>query len=105
MSNWKNVERLVAAFFRGERVPITGRIRGSAPDIAHDYISFEVKHRNQLPMWIHDAMAQAVASKVNDVQIPTVVLHQKQQAIKNSYVIIRAEDYAHLIDLYIEDNI
>lgn len=33
MSTWKVVEKNIARYLGGERVPITGRFRGSAPDI------------------------------------------------------------------------
>ena len=46
---WKRTERRVAAEPAGVRVPVTGRARGDAPDIAHDRLSLEVKHRVALP--------------------------------------------------------
>lgn len=66
-ATWKNVEKAIAkklrlywehiwlAEFPGiDRVPITGRNRGSAPDIAHPVFSIEVKHRAKLPKWLKD---------------------------------------------------
>ena len=91
MPRWKATERAVAAILGGERVPITGRQRGSAPDIQHDRYSIEVKDRAKLPDWIHDAMAQAVASKRGG-QIPVVILHEKGMRHPDNYVIMRLGD-------------
>lgn len=92
MSTWKTVERKIAALLGGERVPVTGRQRGSAPDIKHDWLSPEVKHRKELPFWLHDAMAQAEASKDGE-QLPIVVLHEKQMEYGQSFVVIRLRDF------------
>ncbi|GIV61536.1 MAG: hypothetical protein KatS3mg044_0402 [Rhodothermaceae bacterium] len=53
---WKAVERKVAERLGGRRVPVTGRSRGDAPDVAHAWLSIEIKHRARLPAWIEDAM-------------------------------------------------
>ena len=74
---WKRAERRVADLFGGTRVPITGRARGSAPDVAHPLYAIEVKYRkNGLPGWIKDAMSQAKASARGE-QWPVVVLVEK----------------------------
>lgn len=88
---WKQAERKLAALLGGRRVPITGRIRGSAPDIQHDFFSVEVKHRETLPDWILDAMNQADASN-NGTQISVVILHQKGMSYEDSLVIMRVKD-------------
>lgn len=98
MSNWKRTEREIAAMFGGQRVPITGRIIGSAPDVEHDELSIEVKYRQTLPKWIKYAMKQAVASIKNDKQIPVVFLRQKQQRLADCYVMIKASDFKELLD-------
>jgi hypothetical protein len=89
---WKNTERAVAKILGGKRVPITGRNRGDAPDVAHIWLSIEVKHRKQVPEWIKDAMSQAVASQRGE-QLPVVILHEQGQAHKNDLVIIRLGDF------------
>jgi hypothetical protein len=67
-STWKSVERAIAKVLRDswevanpdysgpkiDRVPITGRGRGSAPDIYHPMFSIEVKHRKSLPKWLKE---------------------------------------------------
>lgn len=93
---WKKVERAIAALVQGVRVPITGRQRGSAPDIEHPLFSIEVKHRDQLPDWLFDAMRQAEASRKGE-QIPMVVLHQKGMAYAESFTIFRLSD---ILELY-----
>ena len=89
---WKNTERKVAAFLGGERVPITGRQRGDQPDIRHSIFSLEVKHKKQLPEWLHDAIRQAVASLKTDQQLPVVILHEKGQRHTQDYAVIRLAD-------------
>lgn len=93
---WKKIERKVAALLGGERVPVTGRQRGSAPDVKHDVFSIEVKHRKELPDWLLDAMRQAEASQRGE-QIPLVILHQKGMAVGDSLTIIRLSDMIALL--------
>jgi len=88
---WKACERRIAKYIGGERVPITGRQRGDAPDIKHNWLSPEVKYRAKLPFWLHDAMNQAVAAK-RGKQMPCVILCEKGQNTGNSYIIFRLED-------------
>lgn len=90
--NWKAVEREIANILGGERVPVTGRQRGSAPDVKHPVFAVEVKKRKTLPEWLHDAMRQAVAS-VRGEQLPIVVLHQKYLGHKGDFVVIRLQDF------------
>lgn len=91
-AQWKATERAVAKRLGGRRVPITGRQRGDAPDVAHEHLSVEVKHRANLPLWLHDAMSQAMAA-ARAGQLPLVVLHQAGQRHDNDYVVIRMRDY------------
>ncbi len=89
---WKRTERRVAELLGGERVPVTGRQRGSAPDIQHAFWSPEVKHRKKLPDWLLDALAQAEASKRDD-QLPIVILHEAGQRHANDLVVLRLSDF------------
>ena len=89
---WKACERRVAKYIgNAERVPVTGRQRGAAPDIEHAWLSIEVKYRAKLPAWLHDAMAQAVASK-RQRQMPCVILCEKGKSTGESLIIFRLED-------------
>jgi hypothetical protein len=89
---WKAIERRIARYIHGERVPVTGRQRGSAPDIKHAWLAPEVKHRKKLPDWIHDAMSQAKAS-VRGHQMPAVFLHEKGAQVGDCYVIVMLSDF------------
>jgi len=92
MSTWKSVERAIANLLGGERVPVTGRQRGSAPDISHPVLSLEVKHRKTLPAWLYDAMEQAQASKRGD-KLPAVILHGRGKEYRHSMVMVRLDDF------------
>jgi hypothetical protein len=92
---WKQAERKLAEILGGRRVPVTGRQRGSAPDVEHKRFSIEVKHRENLPDWILDAMNQADESN-NGSQISVVLLHQKGMAYTESLAVIRVKDLAKL---------
>lgn len=73
-------------------MPITGRQRGSAPDIAHPRFSIEVKDRESLPAWLHDAMAQAVAS-IRGEQMPVVILHEGGMRHEDDFVVMKLGDF------------
>lgn len=102
---WKSVERRIAKYLGGERVPITGRQRGSAPDISHPWLSIEVKQRDSLPAWLADAMDQAemsvgiVQPHESNVphdrvsQLPIAILHQTGNRIEDAYVVVRLSDF------------
>lgn len=92
---WKAIERKVAGFLGGTRNPVSGRKRGDKSDVEHDVFSIEVKHREALPDWLHDAMNQAEMSARGN-QLPIVILHQKGQKIQDSFVVVRL---GHLSDL------
>lgn len=89
---WKRAEREVAALLGGVRVPITGRSRGSAPDVAHPYLSLEVKTREELPAWLHEAMTQAQAAAKPD-QLPLAVLHEVGAPYRDALCVVRLEDW------------
>jgi Holliday junction resolvase hjc len=96
-STWKNTERELAKALNDgsldvERLPVSGRQRGSAPDIKHPFLSIEVKHRKNPPALLVDAMDQAQKSK-RGVQLPVVILHQSGRHHKNDLVIFRLEDF------------
>lgn len=92
MTLWKAVELKLAKLLGGQRVPITGRIRGSSPDIEHPFLSIEVKERQTLPDWLHDAMEQAEAS-IRGNKYPVVILHQKGFKHDNDFVVMKLSDF------------
>jgi hypothetical protein len=89
---WKAVERQIARRLGGQRVPITGRARGSAPDVDHPWLSIEVKHRKRLPQWLLDALDQARAA-ANDQQLPIAVLHENGRRFSDAIVVMRLADF------------
>ncbi|QXD16984.1 hypothetical protein GQ464_008640 [Rhodocaloribacter litoris] len=90
--SWKRTERAVAARLNGRRVPVTGRARGDAPDVAHAWLSIEIKHRSRLPAWIEDAMRQAEAAARED-QLPVAVLHERGRRHDEDLVVMRLADF------------
>ena len=100
---WKRIERGVAKFLGGVRVPVSGRQRGDNPDVRHPVYSIEVKHTEKLPDWMFDAMQQAEASKRNE-QVPLVVLHQKGMSISASFAVVRLADLVELHKSQAEDH-
>ena len=98
MTLWKSVERKLASIFGGKREPITGRQRGSTPDVSHEWLSIEVKHREKLPQWLYDALDQAEKSR-KDGQIPIVILHQKGMRHVNELILMKLGEFVKDEDL------
>ncbi len=73
-------------------MPITGRVRGDVPDVAHPWLSVEVKHRRGLPEWLKEAMRQAIAG-AGQAQLPIVVLHQSGCRHAGDLVVLRLGDF------------
>jgi hypothetical protein len=96
-NTWKNTERTIAARLGGQRVPVSGRVRGDAPDIAHPLLSLEVKHRKRLPAWLYQAMAQAVACAGPD-QIPVAILHEHGRRHAADLCMVALADLKSLLD-------
>jgi hypothetical protein len=92
MTDWKRTERPVAAALGGQRVPVTGRARGDVPDVAHEWLAVEVKHRRTLPAWLWAALQQARSSAHNG-QLPIVVLHEHGQRHADDMVLLRLADW------------
>ncbi|ARA92352.1 hypothetical protein AWN76_003645 [Rhodothermaceae bacterium RA] len=89
---WKRTERAVAERLGGRRVPVSGRSRGDVPDVAHDWLAIEVKHRRKLPGWIEDAMRQAEAAARED-QLPVAILHERGRRHDEDLVVLRLRDF------------
>src|SRR4051794_6667924 len=90
---WKYTERRIAALLGGRRVPVSGRQRGDAPDVAHPSLSIEVKSRKNIPRWLGDALAQAEASATGE-QLPVAILHARGQRFDDSLVLVRLKHLA-----------
>jgi hypothetical protein len=94
---WKRTERQIAALLGGQRVPVSGRVRGDCPDIEHDQLSIEVKCRKAIPIWLQEALRQAEAS-ATDGQLPVAILHQNSRRYRDALVVLRISELAKLLD-------
>lgn len=96
--SWKAAELALARFLGGERVPVSGRARGWAPDILHPWLSLEVKTRKNMPLLLRTAMDQAVKAagwyerRGQGERMPAVVIHQDGTHFENSLVVVRLKD-------------
>jgi len=73
-------------------VPYGGRGRGDAPDIAHPWLSLEVKDGATLPAWLLDALDQAERAATAD-QLPVAVLHRAGDRHDHALVVLRLADF------------
>jgi hypothetical protein len=94
---WKATERAIAGRLGGQRIPVSGRAHGDAPDIAHPRLSIECKHRKTLPAWLHEAMARAVAA-AGENQIPVAILHEAGIRHDGDLCVLRLADLATLLE-------
>lgn len=95
-ARWKHAEREIAERVGGARVPVTGRTRGSAPDISHPAFGLEVKTREKLPLWFLDAVDQAKACSRVAGKVPMVILHRVGDRFDDAYVVVQLKDLDHL---------
>lgn len=106
-AQWKATERFIAAALGGRRVPITGRQRGSAPDVEHPVFAIECKRRSSLyafPKWLTTAFEQAEASAEEiqrnggGLRTPLVVIEHAHGAgrPRDHYVMLRLNDFCEL---------
>jgi len=96
MTTWKRTERAVAALLDGQRVPVSGRSRGDAPDIEHPILSIEVKHRQTIPVWLLEAMKQAKAAS-RDGQVPVAIIHHHGARHDDNLCVVRLVSLATLV--------
>ena len=96
---WKVAEREVAEVLGGERVPVTGRQRGHAPDVEHPWLAIEVKNTRKFPKWLSEAFSQAIASKIqaeskgSQEKLPVVIIKPHRTNIRNGYVMLQVSDF------------
>lgn len=96
--SWKAAELALARYLHGERVPVTGRVRGWAPDIEHQTLSLEVKTRKRMPLLLRVGMDQAVKAagwyvrKGKGDRLPVLVIHEDGTHFENSLVVVRLKD-------------
>lgn len=81
------VERAVAQRLGGARA---GQYGGE--DVSHSVFSCECKERASLPLWLTDAMAQAVRH-APEGKLPMVVLHELGKRHDGNLVVLRLKDF------------
>ena len=86
---WKATERAIAKRLGGRRQPSTGR---RSADIVHPWLAIEVKHRQELPEWLKEAMQQAVAVASSD-QLAIAILHERYRRHSDDLVVMRLKDF------------
>ena len=89
---WKRNESDTAEYIGGERIPVSGRARGDAPDIRHAWLSPEAKLRASVPGWIKEGMDQAQKSSRGS-QLPVVIIREKGQKIEDSLICMTLKDF------------
>ena len=101
-ATWKKIERVWAERLGGIRVPVTGRGRGSAPDVEHPRWSVEVKAGKVMSSRMQTAVEQAVASAKGTEKIPLVCITQTdgtRGAVNQHYILMRWEDFCSVTGL------
>ena len=97
-STWKFWERWWALQLGGKRVPVTGRARGSAPDVEHDRYSIEVKYGRVLSPRLTLGMHQAQAAAVGTGKTPLLCITHKTAGKRDAenYVMLTLADWQSL---------
>lgn len=98
-SRWKALELRLAKRLGGERVPVTGRVRGWAPDIRHKWLAIEVKSRKSRMVLIAEMLDQAVKAaewyrrRGEGERLPIGVYHVVGTHADNAVVFMRLKDF------------
>lgn len=93
----------MAAALGGVRVPVTGRQRGSAPDIAHETYAIEHKYGRVMSARMVEAMEQAEASAAESAsqglyRTPLVTIENVRAGRRENglFVLMRLCDFLEL---------
>ena len=84
---FKGTERAIAARLGGQRV---GHLGGA--DVVTDWLSVECKHRQTIPAWLVDAVAQAKRNG-GISQLPVAILHQAGARHDGDLVVLTLKDF------------
>lgn len=97
-ARWKAVERWMASFFGGKRIPVTGR-QGKdreSKDIATPYPhTVDVKSRKVIPKYLYQWLGNLQA--VCGANHPVVILHRPGTEYKTALVLLNITDYKELL--------
>jgi len=105
-ATWKASERRIAEILGGERVPVTGRERGSAPDVEHHAFAIEHKYGKVLSSRFQTAIEQAQAAAEGTDKLPLVTFeHARGGNVGNIIgVAMLMDDFVKLILKLEEDS-
>ena len=105
-ATWKASERRIAEILGGERVPVTGRERGSAPDVEHPAFAIEHKYGKVLSTRFQTAIEQAQAAAEGTDKLPLVTFeHARGGNVGNIIgVTMLMDDFVKLILTLEEDS-
>lgn len=97
-ATWKAIERDWALWLGGRRVPVTGRQRGTAPDVEHPHFAIEVKAGRVLSSRLRLGIGQAMAAAVGTAKTPLLCISQcsGQGKEREHFVLLRLEDFQAL---------
>lgn len=97
---WKASERRIAAILGGKRIPVTGRERGSAPDVEHEKFAIEHKYGKVLSTRFQTAIEQALAAAVGTDKLPLVTFeHARKGNVGNIIgITMLMDDFLKLIE-------
>ena len=76
---WKASERRIAEKLGGKRVPVTGRERGSAPDVEHKLYAIDHKYGKVLSSRLQTAIEQAYAAAEGTDKIPLITFEHRRK--------------------------
>jgi hypothetical protein len=85
---WKGTERRIAKRLQGERI---GQ-HGTAIDVDAGWLQAQVKHRQQLPTWLTDALGKARTEAGAD-RLGIVVLHEHGARSDGDLVVLALGDF------------
>lgn len=100
-ATWKAVEAAVAALFGTKRIPVafhSQRADGGdgAPDAETDKLAIQVKHSYRFPAYLREWM-RGITKNAHPGKVGIVVWHPKGARFTDSLVILRASDFAALV--------
>jgi len=87
-TTWKNTERAIARILNGRRTGATGT---ATADVLTEHLAVEVKHRQEIPAWLKNAIAQAEAAAGG--RPPLVALYESGARHTDDLVIMRLETF------------
>ena len=99
---WKASERRIAEILGGKRVPVTGRERGSAPDVEHPVFAIEHKYGKVLSSRFQTAIEQAQAAAEGTDKHPLVTFeHARKGNVGNIIgVTMLMDDFLSMIHMF-----